>query len=301
MVSFDITYLMTYLIATVAFAILAPIIGCLLAGFDRVISAKLQGRVGPPVLQPYYDVMKLFGKENASINTSERVYIALALLFAILAGGFLFSGENLLMCVFVITLSTLLVILAAYSSRSPYSETGAAREILQVMAYEPMVLIFCATIALYCMSFGLNINDAMEVKSLLTLDKPAICSCWVVFIGLIYVLTIKLRKSPFDLSSSHHAHQELVSGMTTEMSGRTLALLEITHWVESVVFLGWVGIFFLSADPKSVIFAILASFGAWLLEIIIDNNAARVKWQFMLFSAWGVAFVTAIINLMMLA
>ena len=44
---------------SVAFAILAPIIGCLLAGIDRVISARMQGRVGPPLLQPYYDVRKL--------------------------------------------------------------------------------------------------------------------------------------------------------------------------------------------------------------------------------------------------
>ena len=47
------------LIATVAFAILAPIIGCLLAGIDRKLSARLQGRVGPSLLQPYYDVRKL--------------------------------------------------------------------------------------------------------------------------------------------------------------------------------------------------------------------------------------------------
>lgn len=301
MISFDLTYFLTYIIATIAFAILSPIAGCLLAGLDRVISAKLQGRVGPPVLQPFYDVMKLLSKENATINTSERVYVALGLLFAILAGGFLFAGSNLLMCVFVITLSTLLIILAAYSSRSPFSEAGAAREILQVMAYEPMVLIFCATILIYCLKQGASAQDAMDVKTLLLLDKPAICGCYVVFIGLLYVLTIKLRKSPFDLSSSHHAHQELVSGMTTEMSGRTLALLEITHWVESIVFLTWVGIFFLSNNQFSIPIAICASLGAWLLEILIDNNAARMKWQFMLFSAWAVAFIAALINLLLLA
>ena len=47
------------LIGTLAFAVLAPVVGCLLAGLDRKISARMQGRVGPPLLQPYYDVRKL--------------------------------------------------------------------------------------------------------------------------------------------------------------------------------------------------------------------------------------------------
>ena len=57
-------------IGIIAFAIAGPIIGCFLAGLDRIISARMQGRVGPPLLQPYYDVRKLFSKENASVNTS---------------------------------------------------------------------------------------------------------------------------------------------------------------------------------------------------------------------------------------
>ena len=59
---------------SVAFAILAPIIGCLLAGIDRVISARMQGRVGPPLLQPYYDVRKLFAKEKVTVNSVQDVY-----------------------------------------------------------------------------------------------------------------------------------------------------------------------------------------------------------------------------------
>ena len=54
--------LLITLLGTVAFAVLAPVVGCLLAGLDRIVSARMQGRVGPPLLQPYYDVRKLFGK-----------------------------------------------------------------------------------------------------------------------------------------------------------------------------------------------------------------------------------------------
>ena len=56
--------LLTTLIGTLLFAVAGPVIGCLLAGLDRIISARMQGRVGPPLLQPYYDVRKLFEKEE---------------------------------------------------------------------------------------------------------------------------------------------------------------------------------------------------------------------------------------------
>ncbi len=53
-----------------------------------------------------------------------------------------------------------------------------------------------------------------------------------------YILTIKLRKSPFDLSTCHHAHQELVKGLLTDYSGPFLALTEMAHWFEVVLLLG---------------------------------------------------------------
>ena len=133
-------YLIPIIVGTIAFAVLAPVVGGLLAGLDRKLSARMQGRVGPPILQPYYDVRKLLEKDRAAVNNVEGTYITCALAFAILAGGIFFGGGNLLLSVFVLTLSSLFFILAAYCTRSPYSEVGAAREALQIMAEEPMSL-----------------------------------------------------------------------------------------------------------------------------------------------------------------
>lgn len=77
---------------SVVFAILGTFFGCLFAGIDRKISAKMQGRVGPPILQPYYDVRKLFDKDRVSVNGSERVYITFALIFVFIAGGIFLSS-----------------------------------------------------------------------------------------------------------------------------------------------------------------------------------------------------------------
>ena len=284
---------LSVLVGTVAFAVLGPVVGCLLSGLDRKISARMQGRVGPPLLQPYYDVRKLMGKERVSVNASEGVYVACALLFAILAGGIFFSGGNLLMCVFVVTLSSLFFIVAAYSTRSPYAELGAARETLQVMAYEPMVLFMAVAFFLAAGTF--------DVAGVFALDAPVVTTIWLAFLGFLFVLTVKLRKSPFDLSMSHHAHQEIVRGITTEMSGPALAKVEVMHWCENVLFLGWVGLFFVWGNPASVALGVVAALLAYFLEIWIDNNFARVKWQALLKSAWAVALVAGGVTVAVLA
>lgn len=285
--------LVAILIGTLLFAILGPVIGCLLAGLDRKISARMQGRVGPPLLQPYYDVRKLFEKEDVSVNSVEHAYVVCALIFALLAGGVFFSGGNLLMCIFVITLSSLFFIMAAYSTRSPYSEVGAARETLQVMCYEPMVLL---------MAVGFfQATGSFDVAEVLDLNAPIIATVWLVFLGVLFILTIKLRKSPFDLSMSHHAHQEIVRGVTTEMSGPTLGLVEILHWCENVLFMGWIAMFFVWASPVSIAIAIVVVLLVYFLEIWIDNNFARVKWQFMFKSAWLVGLLAGGVNIAVLA
>ncbi len=285
--------MIAFLAGCVGFAVCAPLVGCLLAGVDRKVSARMQGRVGPPLLQPYYDVCKLLSKERAALNSSEGVLVGAALLFAVAAGGVFFAGGDVLLSIFAITLSGLLFIMAAYSSRSPYAEVGAARECLQVLAYEPMLILMAVTFYLVTGSF--TVSDAFA------LDAPAVVFAWPALLGLLFVLTIKLRKSPFDLSMSHHAHQEIVRGVTTEMSGRTLALVEIMHWCENVLFLGWVGLFFLWGNPTSVAVAVLAALVTYVLEIAIDNNAARVKWQAMVAGAWVVALVLGGINIAALA
>ena len=69
---------------------LAPVGGGLLAGLDRKLAARMQRRVGPPVLQPFYDVLKLFEKERIAVNEAQGFYLAGLLFFMILAGIFSF-------------------------------------------------------------------------------------------------------------------------------------------------------------------------------------------------------------------
>jgi len=285
--------LLSFVIALVAFTVLGPILGCLLTGIDRIITARMQGRVGPPLLQPYYDVRKLLAKEKRSLNGFMGYYLILSLVFAIVAGAMFFAGGNLLLVVFLVSLSTLLFIVAAYSTRSPYADIGAGREIIQVLSYEPMILLMPV--------FFFLITGSFNTSVVFELVFPLVVLLPLVFIGLLFILTIKLRKSPFDLSYSHHAHQELVKGISTEMTGRNLAIVEITHWYENVLFLGYVGLFFVWISPFALVVAVLVALAVYFLEIVIDNSFARVKWQSMLGWSWGVTLVCTVANMVLLS
>lgn len=284
--------ILSFVLALIGFLVLGSVVGCLLAGVDRIITARMQGRVGPPLLQPYYDVRKLLSKEKRSLNSFQGYYLIMALIMAVLSGALFYAGGNILLVVFLISLSSLFFIVAAYSTRSPYAEAGAQREIVQVLSYEPMIILLAVFFFLATGSF--------DVSTVLSLEFPLVVAIPLIFVGLLFILTIKLRKSPFDLSYSHHAHQELVKGITTEMSGSNLAVVEVLHWYENVLFMGYVGMFFVWAGPLSLIVAVAVALLVYFLEIIIDNTFARVKWQAMLSWSWVVTLLCVLVSLVLM-
>ena len=273
------------------YIVLAPILGGLIAGIDRKITAKMQGRVGPPILQPFYDVLKLFEKEKVVVTRSQNFYILAYFIFMVFGGALFFSGGDLLLTIFALTLAHIFLVLGAYSATSPYSHIGAERELIQIMAYEPMIIIAAVgmymTTKLYIPGGSFYSSDVMKATIPIIQYLPGI------FLGFVYVLTMKLRKSPFDISTSHHAHQEIVKGVTTEFSGSTLGRIEIAHWYETVFLLGFLYLFF----SWSPIIGIMAVILIYLFEIFVDNNYPRVKWPLALKSSWLVAAVLGIINI----
>jgi len=271
------------------YLVAAPILGGILVGWDRRISARMQARQGPPILQPFFDVFKLWQKQNIVVRKSQNFYIFFFLLLVIFTGGLFFAGLDLLLVIFALTLAAVFFVLGAYKAGSPYSFIGAERELVQMMAYEPMILL--TAVGMYM------VTKSFRVGEIASYSKPLIFVLPGVFLGFLYTLEIKFRKSPFDLSSSHHAHQELVRGITTEFSGRTLAMIEIAHWYEYVFLLGWVYLFFASTP----IIGVAVSLGVFLLMIFIDNVFARLKWQQALRSAWAVAAVLGFGNILVLS
>jgi ech hydrogenase subunit B len=272
----------------VLYMVIAPVIGGLVSGIDRIATARLQGRVGPPLLQSFYDVGKLFQKENLVVTPNQNFYIISYLVFIIVSGSLFFAGGDLLLVIFAFTLAHIFLVLGGYSSYSPYSFIGAERELIQVIAYEPMIIL--AAVGMYM------VTGSFYVSSIASTPVPLILYLPGVFFGFLVVLTIRLRKSPFDLSTSHHAHQELVKGVTTEFSGPNLAGIEIADWYENVFLLGFIFLFFAYSIPVAVAAIIVTYF----IEVLIDNTFSRVTWQFTLRSAWIIAGTFGLVNLAVL-
>jgi formate hydrogenlyase subunit 4 len=280
--------MMKTLLISALFLILAPVAGGLLSGIDRIISARMQRRVGPGILQPFYDVFKLYQKENVIVNASQNLYMICFLVFTAFTGILFFTGADILLTVFSSTLAGIFFVLGGYSTFSPYSFIGSERELLSMMSDEPMVILMA--VGMYMVTKSFNVSD------IVAFGTPVIFYLPGVFIGYLFVLTIKFRKSPFDLSSSHHAHQELVSGITTEFSGKSLAMIELAHWYENIFLLGTIYLFF-AAKP---VVGVIVSLFVYFVEIFIDNIAARVKWQWLFKSSWFAALCAGAVNIFVL-
>jgi ech hydrogenase subunit B len=285
----DVTIAPEALMRMAAFVLLAPLAGGLLSGIDRRVSARLQGRYGPPILQPFYDVFKLLQKETIIVNKFQNFPIFLFLLFTIFSGALFFAGVDLLVIVFSLALASAFFILGGFCVGSPYSHLGAEREIIQSAAYEPMIILLA--VGMY------QVTGSFKVAAIAQHGAPLIIELPGVFAGFLYILAIKFRKSPFDLSMSHHAHQEIVRGITTEFSGPGLALIEITHWYETVLLLGMVYLFF-AFKPWVGLLAVMATF---LFEIVVDMNFARFRWQATFVSTWVFTAVAGVSNIIVLS
>ena len=283
---------MSRTISLILYLVLAPFIGALLDGVDRKITARMQGRKGPSLLQPFYDLIKLFSKQMIAVNSVQLLLNCSYLVFLAIAGGMVFFGTDILMSLFILSTADMFLILAASSDSSPYSNIGASREMLQMMSYEPMTLLIAVGFYLATGSF--------RVDEIILQSSAAIWMMPGLFVGFILIMAIKLRKSPFDLSTSHHAHQEVVKGITTEMSGPTLAIMEIGEYYEKMLLLAIVGLFFIHDTAWSWIIGIAACLAVYFVEILIDNVCARVNWKKLIELCWLITLLCGGINILIL-
>lgn len=199
-----------------------------------------------------------------------------------------FMQGDMLLLFFVMTVGAVFKVAGALSADSPYSNVGAQRELLQMLAYEPLVILTFVGMSAATGSF--------MISDIYALDVPLLPHLPFLFIALGYALTIKLAKSPFDIASCHHGHQEIVRGVLTDYSGPQLALLEISHWLDVILLLGLCSLFWHTSITGMVVLLVLT----YALEIVVDNVCARMTWGWMLKHAFGITLGLAIFNILWL-
>jgi ech hydrogenase subunit B len=268
--------------------ILSPFVGGLLIGIDRKVTARIQNRAGPPIVQPFYDVLKLFGKEDKVVNKAYLVFGCAYLLTVILSLALLLFKYDLLITTFIFGLSFIFLVLAGYSTRSQFGYMGATRELMQMLAYEPILLFTVFLIRLVTGSF--------ETDAIFKASQPLLFTLPLALLSIFVILPIKARKSPFDISE---AHQEIAQGPETEYSGKYLGMLYIAHFFELIFLLWFVGLFYAKGFwllPGWTMQALLMAV-AYVFLIVVDNLTARLRVDQMFKQVFIIGMALLILNL----
>ena len=265
--------------------ILAPVIGGLIYGFERMVRARMQNRQGPPLLQPFFDMYKLIDKRAFLINPYHSILGMMHFITLWVVVAFVILGENLLYIIFLHLISSIFLILAGFSVKSIFSHIGANRELLTIIAYEP-ILIMLAT------GFFL-INGTFDI-SLIRENPSSIFSLFPLFLAFLLIMPIKLKKSPFDAAE---AQQEIVGGVEVEFSGIFFEFLYMAKWLEYVFIYSLLILF----AGDSIFMAIALCIVIFFLINLIDNSTARIKINHLLKIVLGIGLVLGILNLIGLA
>ena len=157
-----------------------------------------------------------------------------------------------------------------------------------MLAYEP-------TLVLLILAVYLQNNSFLGAK-VLENDTPLIYSMPLMFISLLFVIAIEFEKSPFDVASSHHAHQEIVKGTTLEFSGPFLGLIEVAHAYEMAMFFGLMVAFW----HTSLIMGIVLALVGFILVLLMDNICARLTSWWMVRFMWTIPLTLSLANLIWL-
>lgn len=274
---------------SVAYIIVAPFLGGLIMGLDRKITARMQNRIGPPIIQPFYDLIKLWGKEPFLASSFQPI-------LAMGYFGFIFTGlillafrQDLLHIIFTLTLADICLIVAAYNSKSPYSNLGGRRELLSMLSYEPLMVLTAISVQV--------VTGTFLVKGIFEYGTPLLLLMPAAYVAQQLVLIIDMKKSPYDVAGSGHAHQELVRGVYTEFSGYTLALIELGHWTKLVFILSLISLFW----AQNLIIGWALALLLWFIAIVADNVYPRLTWKSMLRTSWVLGFMLILANFVALA
>ncbi|HVN53086.1 MAG TPA: complex I subunit 1 family protein [Anaerolineaceae bacterium] len=265
--------------------------GWFLLWLSRKVTARLQGRQGPPFYQPFFDFWKLVGKNtliprgaNPVVFYALPILSVVSVVFALallpVPGGTMISFQgDLVLLIYLLEMPALMDILAGYVTHSVYAEVGSAREALLSLAYNLPFISALVALALKAGSFQLGTIAAMAISPVHFLAALA----------LFLAILARLRVNPFSIPN---AEEEIVAGIHVEYNGLPLALFELTHGMEAAALVGLLaGLFsgsIASPGPELAAFWLIALVVV-LLICLVAAGTARLKVQhaFRFYWTWG--------------
>ncbi|MFH1621556.1 MAG: complex I subunit 1 family protein, partial [Candidatus Omnitrophota bacterium] len=278
--------------------ILSVVVGLLLSWLDRKVTARVQYRVGPPLLQPFIDIIKLLGKELLVPKGASKITFLISPLLGLISVMIIstllclvnispsktFFGD-LIVILYFLVLPSLSIILGGFASRNPLASIGASREMKLVLAYE---LPFILAILVPVIQSGLTIRIGDIIR--FQIANGAILASWSGVISFIIILLCtqaKLGFVPFDVAE---AETELSGGALIEYSGPALAIFKLMKAMMLFVLPYFITIMFMGGFNFSGLVAIkgLALFvGTIVLIVVIRNTNPRLRIDQILRFFWG--------------
>ena len=219
--------------------------GLLLCGIDRKVVAKMQKRVGPPLLQPFYDFFKLLGKETiVPAAASKVVFLAAPLvgfaalvviqLFIPVFSFTVFSGvADVIVILYLLLIPALAAILGGAASGSPYAGVGLSREMVTIISCElPLVLVLLAVAKTVGSAMGTGLCFSLsDIAAYQAMNGSLITRLSMIPAAAAMLLIIpgETGNHPFDAAE---AETEICEGLLAEYSGAPLGVFKLSHAIK---------------------------------------------------------------------
>ncbi len=286
------------------------LIALLVSWIDRKVTARVQWRVGPPILQPFYDFVKLLGKETIVPQAGSKFTFLLSPLFGLAAVTIVstllwlvmispektFLGD-LIVVIYLLIIPSISIIIGGFASGNPLASLGASREMKMVLAYELPFILAIFTPVIKAQGI-IRLGDLLQYQWANSIFLNS-WSGFIAFVVAIICMQAKLALVPFDIPE---AETEIIAGPYIEYSGAPLALHKLTRWMMLfvvpiflvVVFMG--GIIF---SGLHILWGILKYVLLLVLIILIRNTNPRLRIDQAIKFFWGPVTILAVIGVIL--
>jgi len=265
-------------------------LGLVLKGLDRRLAARLQRRVGPPLAQPVYDLVKLAQKRTMVPDIAcQPVFlgaplvgvVSMALAVALVPIPGVYTPDvvlgDLLVLLYLLTVPAVVLMIAGSASGSPFGAIGFSREMAMMLAYEGPLVLVVASVALRTglgqgglVSFSLSEIIAYQQAHGAFLFDPVM---WPALLAFLAFYPANLGIIPFDIPE---AETEVLEGPLLEYSGPALGLFKIMSALKAVVVLGLGVALFFPLAPDGVA-GLLVQVVKLVVMMLIGVSVVRVS------------------------
>ena len=292
--------------------------GMLLCGIDRKLVAKMQKRVGPPILQPFYDFFKLCGKETIIPASASKTTFLIAPLVGLAALVVIqlfipvfsfsaFSGmADVIVILYLLLIPAMSIILGGAASGSPYAGVGLSREMVTIISCElPLVLVLLAVAKTVGSAMGTGLCFSLsDIAAYQAMNGSLITKLSMIPAAAAMLLIIpgETGNHPFDAAE---AETEICEGLLAEYSGAPLGVFKLSHAIKMLtltslfvaLFLGGLGTGIVALD--AIILFLLCVVLTAVSISFVHAITARLKIEQIFKFYWTLVTGLALISLVL--